>query len=135
MIVEAALGWIKPLEPRLLNQTAVGKGLNVKGKSAKRNHLSGFVPFLQISDNKHKRKLGKGVMNARVRVYFQTHEAQELVKMELASIMRELESQHELEPIRPGRTPTIHSSRAAGGKQLKSFNSGCHQIVEKSLMI
>ncbi|CAK9043335.1 unnamed protein product [Durusdinium trenchii] len=85
---------------KLLNQTAVGKGLNVKGKSAKRNHLSGFVPFLQISDNKHKRKLGKGVMNARVRVYFQTHEAQELVKMELASIMRELESQHELEPIR-----------------------------------
>ena len=85
---------------RMLNQTAVGKGLNVKGKSAKRNHLSGFVPFLQISENQHKRKLSKGNANARVRVYFQTHEAQELVSLELGSIMKELQSQHELEPIR-----------------------------------
>ena len=28
-----------------------------KGKSAKKNHLSGFVPFLQISDNNHKKDL------------------------------------------------------------------------------
>eukprot|EP00913_Durusdinium_trenchii_P024467 g22969.t1 len=34
---------------KMLSGAAVGKGLNVKGKSAKLNRLSGFVPFLQIS--------------------------------------------------------------------------------------
>ena len=37
---------------------ATGKGLNVKGKSAKRGVLSGYVPFLQISDEAHKSKMG-----------------------------------------------------------------------------
>ena len=32
---------------------ATGKSLNVKGKSAKRGKLSGFVPFIQISDPNH----------------------------------------------------------------------------------
>ena len=85
---------------KMLNQTAVGKGLNVKGKSAKRNHLSGFVPFLQISDNKHKRRLGRCPVDSRVVVYFQTKEQQELAKLELEPCMQELQSQYELDPIR-----------------------------------
>lgn len=88
---------------RMLNQTAVGKGLNVKGKSAKRNHLSGFVPFLQISDNKHKRRLGRCPENSRVILYFQTKEQQELAKLELEIVMKDLQSGHELDPIRLGR--------------------------------
>lgn len=84
----------------MLNQTAVGKGLNVKGKSAKRNHLSGFVPFLQISDNKHKRRLGRCPVDSRVVVYFQTKEQQELAKLELEPYMQELQSQYELDPTR-----------------------------------
>ena len=89
------------IEPRMLNQTAVGKGLNVKGKSAKRNHLSGFVPFLQISDNKHKRRLGRCPENSRVVVYFQSKEQQELAKLELEPLMQELQRDHALDPIRP----------------------------------
>ena len=38
---------------------ATGKGLNVKGKSAKQGRLSGFVPFVQISEERHKRRLAK----------------------------------------------------------------------------
>ena len=84
----------------MLNQTAVGKGLNVKGKSAKRNHLSGFVPFLQISDNKHKRRLGRCPENSRVVVYFQSKEQQELARLELEPLMQELQRDHALDPIR-----------------------------------
>ena len=36
----------------MLEGRATGKGLNVKGKSAKTGELSGFVPFLQISEGK-----------------------------------------------------------------------------------
>ncbi|CAJ1342150.1 unnamed protein product [Effrenium voratum] len=83
---------------KMLNLSAVGKGLNVKGKSAKRNQLSGFVPFVQISSNQHKRKLGPSPLNSRVTVYFQTHEAAELARLELDKVMREL-SHLDLEPI------------------------------------
>lgn len=49
---------------------ATGKGLNVKGKSAKRGKLSGFVPFLQISEAAHKRLVPLSPAAARIRVYF-----------------------------------------------------------------
>ncbi len=39
---------------KMLGTVGVGKGLNVKGKSAQRNRLPGFVPFVQISDNGRK---------------------------------------------------------------------------------
>jgi cAMP-dependent protein kinase regulator len=55
---------------KMLNGTAVGKGLNVKGKSAKKNRLSGFVPFLQISDNQHKCRVEESPLDARTRIYY-----------------------------------------------------------------
>mmetsp|Transcript_10670 Transcript_10670/g.16339 ORF Transcript_10670/g.16339 Transcript_10670/m.16339 type:complete len:1161 (+) Transcript_10670:266-3748(+) len=51
----------------------VGKGLDVKGKSAKRGRLSGYVPFLQIHEDEHKNKiyqLPKSGPN--IRIFFKT---------------------------------------------------------------
>ena len=41
----------------MIGKVGVGKGLNIKGKSAKMNCLSGLVPFVQISDNMHKQMI------------------------------------------------------------------------------
>jgi len=60
---------------KMLSGDAVGKGLNVKGKSSKKNHLSGFVPFLQISDNRHKADIEDSPPDSRLTVYYQTEEA------------------------------------------------------------
>lgn len=49
---------------------AVGKGLDIKGKSAKRGKLSGFVPFLQIGENKHKAKIRPPSKGGVVRVFY-----------------------------------------------------------------
>jgi len=49
---------------------AVGKGLDIKGKSAKRGKLSGFVPFLQIGENKHKSKIRPPSKEGVVRVFY-----------------------------------------------------------------
>jgi len=39
----------------MMNGEATGKGLDIKGKSAKCGNLSGFlIPFLQIHRNDHK---------------------------------------------------------------------------------
>jgi hypothetical protein len=49
---------------------AVGKGLNIKGKSAKRGKNSGFVPFLQIGDNRHKALCRTIHKHTKIRLFF-----------------------------------------------------------------
>jgi len=61
---------------KMLSRTGVGKGLNIKGKSALDNRLSGFVPFVQISNNDHKEFVEPSPAAARSRVYFQSASAQ-----------------------------------------------------------
>ena len=61
----------------MLEGRATGKGLNVKGKSARQGELSGFVPFLQISEEAHKHKVGTSPKEARIRVYYQSSESRE----------------------------------------------------------
>ena len=56
---------------------ATGKGLNVKGKSAKAGLLSGFVPFLQISVDAHKKAIGTSPKEARIRVYYYSADARQ----------------------------------------------------------
>jgi len=55
---------------KMIGGSAVGKGLNVKGKSSKKNRLSGYVPFLQISDNAHKLDIEESPPDSRFRLFF-----------------------------------------------------------------
>lgn len=64
---------------KMLSGVAVGKGLNVKGKSAKKNRLSGFVPFVQISDNAHKAEIERPPKGSRIRIFFKTKAARDIV--------------------------------------------------------
>ncbi|CAK0803197.1 unnamed protein product, partial [Prorocentrum cordatum] len=73
----------------MIRGAAVGKGLNVKGKSAKRNRLSGFVPFLQISDNKHKCKIEPSPPDARLRIFYVSEADCLRAKSELEAVAHE----------------------------------------------
>eukprot|EP00928_Gymnodinium_smaydae_P045324 TRINITY_DN30231_c0_g3_i1.p1 TRINITY_DN30231_c0_g3~~TRINITY_DN30231_c0_g3_i1.p1 ORF type:complete len:964 (+),score=139.18 TRINITY_DN30231_c0_g3_i1:77-2893(+) len=75
---------------KMLNSVAVGKGLNVKGKSAKSNRLSGFVPFLQISENCHKDFLEKPEFGTYFKVFLSTKCARHYVLKQLAPLMKSL---------------------------------------------
>ena len=57
---------------KMMTGQGVGKGLDIKGKSAKRGTLSGFVPFLQISESKHKRRIMTLSRDARMRIFYKT---------------------------------------------------------------
>eukprot|EP00930_Biecheleria_cincta_P105089 TRINITY_DN9763_c0_g1_i1.p1 TRINITY_DN9763_c0_g1~~TRINITY_DN9763_c0_g1_i1.p1 ORF type:complete len:750 (+),score=135.52 TRINITY_DN9763_c0_g1_i1:154-2403(+) len=72
---------------KMLSGSAVGKGLNVKGKSAKKGVLSGFVPFIQISENEHKQVIEQSPPDARVIVYYKTKAAREEARKALQSVM------------------------------------------------
>ena len=55
---------------RMMKGEGVGKGLDIKGKSAKRGKLSGYVPFLQISKNKHKKLIRPLPKLGKIRLFF-----------------------------------------------------------------
>jgi len=74
---------------KMLGRVGVGKGLNIKGKSAQKNRLSGFVPFLQISDNEHKKDIERSPKDARTKIFYKNVMAREEALARLSQIMRE----------------------------------------------
>ena len=74
---------------KMLGTVGVGKGLNIKGKSAKKNRLSGFVPFLQISDNDHKEMVEESPRDARTKIYYKNVMAREIANATMGKVLRE----------------------------------------------
>jgi len=52
----------------------VGKGLNIKGKSAKQGKLSAFIPFMQIHNEADKAHVSKISRSALLRIYYSNKE-------------------------------------------------------------
>lgn len=74
----------------MITGRATGKGLNIKGKSAKTGVLSGLVPFLQISEAAHKSRLGTSPAHARIRVYFATAAQRDAARAALQPTLDEM---------------------------------------------
>ena len=74
----------------MLGRIGVGKGLNVKGKSSKKNRLSGFVPFLQISKNEHKAALDPPPMESRIVIYYRNPEARTKARGALDGTLKQM---------------------------------------------
>lgn len=72
---------------KMLSGLAVGKGLNIKGKSAKQGVLSGYVPFVQISDNKHKAMIEECPPHGRAKVYYKQQASLNQAKSALESVL------------------------------------------------
>ena len=54
----------------MMTGRAKGKALTIKGKSARKGLLAGFVPFLQISEEAHKRRVMTVTAAQRCRVFY-----------------------------------------------------------------
>jgi len=55
---------------KMVTGDGVGKGLDIKGKSALKGKYSGFVPFLQISNNEDKVKVSGMTADGRLRIFY-----------------------------------------------------------------
>jgi hypothetical protein len=62
---------------RMMLREGVGKGLDIKGKSAKKGILSVFVPFMQIHEEKHKSMVQTLPKGLRMRIFYGTPQARE----------------------------------------------------------
>lgn len=63
----------------MMSRVGVGKGMDIKGKSAKKGRVSGFIPFLQISNDAEVERvpLPGGMDGATVRLYFASEAARD----------------------------------------------------------
>ena len=75
---------------RMIAGQAVGKGLEIKGKSAKTGILSGYVPYLQIHEERHKSKCMTLSRSGRTRIFFGSPATREHVLQCLRPLQEEL---------------------------------------------
>lgn len=77
---------------KMMTGEAVGKGLDIKGKSAKRGKLSGFVPFLQINENKYKQHIRRLSPTHMVRVFYkaEARRARDAATAELERVLMDM---------------------------------------------
>lgn len=75
---------------KMIRGEAVGKGLEIKGKSARKGCLSGLVPYLQIHTEKDKRLVGTLRADGRVRIFFKTEAARDNVLEILEPALKEM---------------------------------------------
>jgi len=80
---------------KMLGRVGTGKGLNIKGKSAKKNRLSGFVPFVQISENEDKKALEVSPSSARTRIFYQSAEDCATARKKLENTLKEMQAEKE----------------------------------------
>jgi hypothetical protein len=62
---------------KMMSGEATGKGLEIKGKSAKKGMLSSLVPFVQIYEEQHKERIRECVKDGTMRVFFPTERARD----------------------------------------------------------
>lgn len=77
---------------KMMSGEGTGKGLDVKGKSAKIGKLSGFIPFLQIHEERHKSKIRTLPRDGMIRVYFKSEAVRNRAALELTSISNEMKA-------------------------------------------
>jgi hypothetical protein len=75
---------------RMMLGEGVGKGLDIKGKSAKKGRLSGFVPFLQIHEECHKSEIRTLSKDGRIRVFYNSKEDQNKIVSFLEGLATEM---------------------------------------------
>jgi len=94
---------------RMIAGDAVGKGLEIKGKSAHSGVLSGYVPFLQIDQEEHKSKIRTIPRKGRVRVYYTSQQARDAALAQLEPLQ-----DHMLNTLQDAKRIVKKSAIAAG---------------------
>ena len=75
---------------KMMTGAGVGKGLEIKGKSAKRGELSGYIPFLQIHEEEHKSKVRNLPKGDRTKIFFRSREARDQVGEHLGAVAKDM---------------------------------------------
>lgn len=75
---------------KMMTGQGTGKGLDIKGKSAKKGKLSAFVPFLQIHEDEHKTKIRLLPSDGHIRIFYKKREARDNAQNTLSGILDDM---------------------------------------------
>ena len=75
---------------KMMKGHGVGKGLDIKGKSAKKGKLSAYVPFLQIHEDEHKNKIRSLPSGGRIRVFYKKEAPRDVAHDFLIEVMSDM---------------------------------------------
>jgi len=75
---------------KMMTGQGTGKGLDIKGKSAKKGKLSAYVPFVQIHDEKHKNKIRSLPKDGRIRVFYKKQDARNNAHKILLGVLEDM---------------------------------------------
>ena len=75
---------------KMMRGHGVGKGLDIKGKSAKKGKLSAFIPFLQIHEEEHKKKIRNLPSGGRIRIFYKKEVARDRAYGILTGVLNEM---------------------------------------------
>jgi len=75
---------------KMMTGEGTGKGLDVKGKSAKTGKLSAFIPLIQIHEERHKKEVRWPPHDGSVRIYYKSEEIRKKAVEELTSLSNEM---------------------------------------------
>ena len=75
---------------KMMTGQGTGKGLDIKGKSAKKGKLSAYVPFLQIHEDEHKTKIRTLPRDGRIRMFYKKREARDNAHKILSGVMADM---------------------------------------------
>ena len=107
----------------------VGKGLEIKGKSAKRGKFSGYVPFLQITKNEDKAKVSSMAADARVRVFYPNKTLRDMAFKLLTDIARSMRTKVEAAKKIIRETDEREAGRIQEEIQISKRNLSCNNYV------
>lgn len=80
---------------KMMTGQGTGKGLDIKGKSAKKGKLSAYVPFLQIHEDEHKSKIRPLPRDGRIRIFYKKREARDVAHKILSEVMADMQEKTE----------------------------------------
>jgi len=75
---------------KMMKGEGTGKGLDIKGKSAKKGKLSAYVPFLQIHEDKHKKKIRLLPRDESIRIFYKKREPRDKAHKILLGVMQDM---------------------------------------------
>jgi len=96
-----------------------GKGLNIKGKSAKGGELSGYVPFVQINEDTHKAMIKTLPRDARIRIFYRKREIRDEAAERLREISKNMtDAVEEAKKVLESATPTPGCSKEEAERRM-----------------
>jgi hypothetical protein len=72
---------------KMITGQGTGKGLDIKGKSAKKGRLSAYVPFMQLHEDNHKTKIRPLPRDERIRIFYKKREARDKAHSYLSGVL------------------------------------------------